>query len=127
MTLLGGKCVYLIDDDKGVRDSTAFLLSTLGYGCVTFAAPAAFLDACDTLAPGCVLTDLRMPGMDGFELAAALRDRGVTWPMLMMTSENGDDVGRHASNAGFLAVLRKPMDPDGLENAIAGAFEALGS
>ena len=125
MAAPGGRYVYVIDDDKGVLDSTAFLLSALGYDCVSFAEAGAFLDAAEALAPGCVLTDLRMPRIDGFELAAALRERGSRWPIVMITSEAGSHVDRRAGRLGFAALLHKPIDADLLADLLTQAFAAF--
>ena len=125
MAALGTRCVYVIDDDRGVLESTAFLLRTLGLECRTFASPRSFLAEAPKLAPGCVLTDLRMPEMDGFALAAALKSRGVEWPILMMTSDNGPELERRAARQGFAALLRKPIDGALLEDALDRAFLRL--
>ena len=127
MTAPRGTRVYVIDDDKAVLDSTAFLLSALSYDCAIFAAPERFLEQASTLDPGCVLTDLRMPGMNGFELAASLRARGIQWPMLMMTSEGGKRVEILADQHGFAALLHKPVDADLLTDALKSAFAAIGA
>lgn len=125
MAALGGRRVYVIDDDQGVLESTAFLLPTLGFECRTFASPRGFLAEAPKLAPGCVLTDLRMPEMDGFALAAALESEGVGWPILLMTSDNGPELTRRAARHGFAAVLRKPVDGALLEQALGRAFAIL--
>jgi two-component system response regulator FixJ len=120
-----GRCVYVIDDDKGMLDSTAFLLSALGYDCMGFAEARAFLDAVEALARGCILTDLRMPRMDGFELASALRDRGISWPIFIITSESGNQVEQRAGKLGLAALLHKPIDADLLAGSLTEAFEAF--
>lgn len=125
MPATGRRCVYVIDDDKGVLDSTAFLLSALGYDCVTFAEAETFLEVVRTLSPGCILTDLRMPRLDGFELAAGLRERGIGWPILMITSETGEQVERRAARHGFGALLHKPIDVDLLADSLERAFAAF--
>lgn len=125
MTALGGRCVYVIDDEQAVLESTAFLLGVLGLECRTFASAKAFLGQATNLAPGCVLTDLRMPEMDGFALAAALKSQGVDWPVLLMTSDNGPELERRATKHGFVAVLRKPVDGALLEDALDRAFAKL--
>jgi two-component system, LuxR family, response regulator TtrR len=117
--------VYVIDDDRHVRESTAFLLPALGYECTVFAAPDRFLGEAAMLAPGCILTDLRMPAMDGFELASAVRSRALDWPILMMTSDNGPELEQRVRDSGFSALLRKPVDGDLLVEALAQAFATL--
>jgi two-component system response regulator FixJ len=120
-----GTSVYLIDDDAGVRESTSFLLSVLGYACATFAGADLFLEAVGSLSAACIVTDLRMPGMGGFELVEALRERGIGWPVILMTSEDGEQIERNASAAGFAAVLRKPVDADQLADAIAQSSASI--
>jgi FixJ family two-component response regulator len=120
-----GTRVYLIDDDAGVLESTAFLLSVLGYDCATFGGAEPFLEAAGSLFAACIVTDLRMPGMSGFELVQALRERGIGWPVILMTSEDGEQIERNASAAGFAAVLRKPVDADQLADAIAQSAASI--
>jgi two-component system response regulator FixJ len=121
----GARQVYVIDDDPDVLRSTAFLLPTLGYECRTFAAPEQFLELAATLAPGCVLTDLRMPAMDGFQLTRRIRNSGLRWPVLMMTTDDGPALTRRATEDGLHALLRKPLDADLLAAALDEAFAAL--
>jgi two-component system, LuxR family, response regulator FixJ len=117
--------VYVVDDDAAVVESTAFLIRTLGHECATFDSPETFLARIDGLACGCVLSDLRMPGMTGYDLASALRARSVTWPMLLMSSEHGPDADRAARAHGFAAFLPKPLDSGMLATALDEAFMAL--
>jgi len=125
MAAPGARQVYVIDDDPGVLGSAAFLLPTLGYECRTFAEPEQFLDQAATLEPGCVLTDLRMPVMDGFQLARRIRANGLDWPVVMMTSDNGPALARRATEDGLAGLLRKPLDVDLLAAALDQAFVAL--
>jgi two-component system, LuxR family, response regulator FixJ len=115
----------VIDDDRHVLESTEFLLPALGYECTVFAGADHFLGEAASLAPGCILTDLRMPAMDGFELASAVRDRALDWPMLMMTSDNGPELEQRVRDSGFAALLRKPVDGHLLVDALARAFATL--
>jgi CheY-like chemotaxis protein len=66
-----------------------------------------------------------MPDMDGFELAEALRRRGVGWPVLLITSDSGGRLDRRAAQLGFAGVLQKPLDADRLDEALASAFADL--
>lgn len=106
--------VYVIDDDPGVLKSTEFLLHSLGFKCECFATPSAFLAAVGSLAPGCILTDLRMPEVNGIELLRILAARSIFWPAVLMTSENGPGAADRAAEAGFCAYLRKPFRADEL-------------
>jgi two-component system response regulator FixJ len=120
-----GMHVYVIDDEPAVLASTGFLLRTLGHECQAFAAAEDFLAAAAALAPGCILTDLRMPGMDGLALAEALRERAIDWPAVLMTSDDSPDIEQAARDRGFSSVLRKPLEEPLLIDAIAAAFAAL--
>lgn len=122
MAAPANKAVYVIDDDREVLASIAFLLPTLGYECVAFGAPEEFLDQCAGLSPGCVLTDLRMPVIDGFDLASRIRELGLSWPVVMMTSDADVSIERRAAEHGICAVLHKPLDADLLADALDRAF-----
>lgn len=107
------RIVYLIDDDPAVLHSTGFLLQSLGVAFEAFADPRQFLAAAEKLQPGFVITDLRMPEIDGFELRSALLDRSVSWPVVLMSSE-GRITAEHAEARGFAGFLYKPFSTDDL-------------
>ena len=111
--------IYVIDDDQGILDSTAFLLRSAGLECLCFRDPEAFLAAIDGLEPGCVLTDLRMPDMNGYELQQSLSEIAPSWPVILMTSENGSLDEGVAAARGFIGFLRKPFSYEALIAAIA--------
>ena len=81
--------VFLIDDDPGVRDSLTLLLSLKGVSTQPFANAESFIASYQPERPGCVLTDLRMPGMTGLELQAALHERQIEVPVVVLTA-HGD-------------------------------------
>jgi two-component system response regulator FixJ len=116
--------VYVIDDDPAVLESTALLLDTFGFDCTTFGCAVEFLSKVDGLAPGCVLTDLRMPDIDGWALCSALQGKALGWPVLLMSSDNGAELQRRARESGFSGLIRKPVDADKLAAAIGGAIAA---
>jgi two-component system response regulator FixJ len=118
--------VYVIDDDPDMLRSTSFLLRSMGYDVQTFADGTGFLAAFASLAPGCIVTDLRMPGVNGYELKAALDERSVGWPVILMTSESGADTAAQAAARGFAAYLRKPFPAEQLTAALDTGFAALG-
>lgn len=72
--------VHLIDDDEAVRDSLSFLLTTAGMVSRTYESAVTFLEQLADAAPGCVVTDIRMPDMNGLELVRRLKERGATHP-----------------------------------------------
>ena len=81
--------VYLVDDEAAIRRSIGFMLKTAGYRVDSFADGEEFLKAASGLDEGCVLLDVRMPGMDGLQVQAALRERGIALPVIILTG-HGD-------------------------------------
>ncbi|MBS3746801.1 MAG: response regulator transcription factor [Wenzhouxiangellaceae bacterium] len=119
----GDATVYLVDDDPDVREAIAFLLEAEGIPTVTFGGPAQMLEAVDTHARGCLLLDVRMPGMDGLALHQALKKRGVTIPAVFISGHGDIPMAVRAVNAGALDFIEKPFDDEALLERIARAFE----
>jgi len=118
----GTGTVFLIDDDPGVRDSLALLLSLKGLSTQLFASAESFLETYQPDQAGCVLTDLRMPGMTGLELQAALRARRLDLPVVVLTAHGDVATARAALKNGAFDFLEKPIDDatllDVLHNAL---------
>ncbi|TLZ30434.1 MAG: response regulator transcription factor [Gammaproteobacteria bacterium] len=114
--------IFLIDDDPGVRDSLALLLSLKGLSTQLFASAASFIETYQPEQSGCVLTDLRMPGMTGLELQAALRERRLDLPVVVLTAHGDVATARAALKNGAFDFLEKPIDDatllDVLHNAL---------
>jgi len=102
--------VYLVDDDAAVRDSLSLLLGLHGYQTQTFAAAEDFLAAWQPERHGCLLLDLKMPGMDGLELQARLNALGSRLPLVVITAHGDVAAARAALKAGALDFLEKPID-----------------
>ena len=102
--------VFLIDDDAGVRDSLSLLLSLKGLRTLPFANAESFIETYRPEWSGCVLTDLRMPGMTGLELQAALRGRGIEVPVVVLTAHGDVATARAALKNGAFDFLEKPID-----------------
>lgn len=117
--------VYLIDDDEATLASTQFLLGALGIPAISFADPFAFLHALASLKPGCVLTDLRMPSMSGLELHAALKKKGVGWPVILMSGHSALESNSDSLDRGIFGTLEKPFTLDGLMKVLERAFVEL--
>ncbi len=83
--------VHVVDDDEAVSRSLALLLVSFGIAAKTYESAEALLDQIDALEPGCLVIDVRMPGMDGLELHAELQERGCTMPVVIVTGHA--DVG----------------------------------
>jgi diguanylate cyclase (GGDEF)-like protein len=117
--------IYVVDDDREVRDSTVVMLQTLGHRCRSFASGADFLAAVLHLQPGCILLDIRMGGLNGLQVLRELRWMKLSWPVIVISGEPSDSLAQSARAAGALALLGKPYDEFRLPTLLAGAFLEL--
>ncbi len=101
--------VYVVDDQPQLRASLVRLLAQSGYPARTFANAAAFLRAYPGLAPGCIILDVFMRGIDGLELQRRLIVAGCTWPVIVITGSAEVSIGQRAVEAGAVAFLQKPV------------------
>lgn len=122
--------VFIVDDDAAVRDAVALLLSLRGYRTASFACAEDFLRACDPAWAGCVVADIKMPGMSGLELQAEMACRGIELPVLIMTGHGDVSAARAAFRARAVDFLEKPFEDEqlvaGIEQAFARERERLG-
>jgi two-component system response regulator FixJ len=102
--------VYVIDDDEAARESLAFLIRTAGFKTRSFVGGAAFLDALEGLTPGCIVTDLRMPDVDGMKLLREIRRREIAMPVIVVTGQGDIPLAVQAMRLGALDFLEKPYD-----------------
>jgi FixJ family two-component response regulator len=116
--------VFLIDDDPGVRDSLTLLLSLKGLRTQPFATAESFIETYRPDSAGCVLTDLRMPGMTGLELQAVLRERQVDVPVVVLTAHGDVATARAALKNGAFDFLEKPVDDAMLLDVLRNALRA---
>lgn len=110
--------VYVIDDDEAVRDSTAFLLETADLKVRTYESAETFLAERDR-APGCIITDVRMPGINGLELARRIRDSGSNEPVIVITGHADLPLAIEAMRAGVIDFVEKPFDDEVLLGSIS--------
>lgn len=115
--------VHLIDDDDGVRQALAFLLTASGFAVRVYESALTFLDAVATVQPGCVVTDVRMPGMDGLELQRQLKARQITLPVIVMTGHADVPLAVEAMKAGAVDFIEKPFNDETLLSAIRIAVD----
>lgn len=113
--------VHVIDDDPAVLDAVMFLLEAEDLAARAYSGPEAFLAVAET-AKGCVVTDVRMPGMDGLQLNAQLRSMGLTLPVIMMTGHADVPLAVQAMKEGVVDFIEKPFDDETLLNAIRAAL-----
>lgn len=112
--------VYLVDDDDAVREALALLLRSVGLRSAGYADPLRFLDELDAHAIGCVVLDIRMPGISGLDVLARLAGQNDL-PVIMLTGHANVDLCRRAFKGGAIEFLQKPMDDDVFLDAVQAA------
>lgn len=117
--------IYLVDDDDAVRRSAGFMLKTSGFAVEPFASGVEFLKGVEALAPGCILLDVRMPGMDGLEVQRVLGERGITFPVIVLTGHGDVNVAVAAMKAGALDFIEKPFEKAVLLAALEEGFAQI--
>nr|WP_255665358.1 response regulator [Luteitalea sp. TBR-22] len=104
------RVVAAVDDDRRIRASMQSVLESAGFEAETFASAEAFLDTDVMHRAGCVVADVRLPGIDGFELHRRLRAARPTLPVIFVTAYDDDEARRRALRDGALAFMGKPFD-----------------
>jgi FixJ family two-component response regulator len=110
--------VFVIDDEEPVRLSLAKLLRAMGYPARTFASAMAYLDSDAVGAHGCLLLDLRMPGMSGLDLIDELRRRGLHVPTIVMTGHSDAESLKRMEAVPLIGFLEKPFAVDQLRELL---------
>lgn len=119
------RMIHIVDDEEAIRRSAGFMLKTSGYAVSTYASGDAFLQAARDVEPGCVLLDVRMPGMDGLEVQKAMAERGIAMPVVVLTGHGDITVAVRAMKGGAVDFIEKPFEKAVLLTAITAAFERL--
>jgi two-component system, LuxR family, response regulator FixJ len=114
--------VYVIDDDEAMRDSLDFLLGAADFQVSLFESALNFLDALSTLDFGCVVSDVRMPGIDGIELLKRLKVGGSLFPVVIITGHGDVPLAVEAMKLGAMDFLEKPFEDDRLVGMIETAL-----
>ncbi|MGN6121516.1 MAG: response regulator transcription factor, partial [Sphingomonas oligoaromativorans] len=118
--------VHVVDDDDALRRSVSFLLKTSGYAVTSWPTGGAFLKEAKHVEPGCILLDVRMPEMDGLEVQAALADRGIDMPVIILTGHGDIPMAVTAMRAGAIDFLEKPFEKAALLTSVEQGFRKLG-
>jgi FixJ family two-component response regulator len=116
--------VHVVDDDDSVRRSLVSLLEGVGIPVATFPSAEVFLKALRDDTRGCILLDVRMPGMSGLQLQQALRERDVTMPTIILTGHADVPMAVSAMSAGAAGFVEKPFHPQELLDRIHDCLEA---
>jgi RNA polymerase sigma factor (sigma-70 family) len=115
--------VFIVDDDPSHRDSLQFLLESVGLEVRSFSSARDFLDNADPETPGCLLLDVRMPGMSGLDLQNELANVKISLPIIFITGHGTVPMSVRAMKAGAVDFLQKPFDDQDLLHAIRQAIE----
>lgn len=114
--------VYVIDDDEAMRDSLNFLLDSAGFAVSLFDTGQSFIDALPELGFGCVVSDVRMPGLDGIELLKRMKAQHSPFPILIMTGHGDVPLAVEAMKLGAVDFLEKPFEDERLVGMIETAI-----
>ena len=114
-----------MDDDQDVRSSISFMLGAAGMEARGFRDGEGFVEDVAELDPGCILLDVRMPRMDGFQVMAALQERSIDWPIIVMTGHGEIPVAVRAMKLGAVDFIEKPFSEDLLTSSLERAFLLL--
>ncbi|HKA30206.1 MAG TPA: response regulator transcription factor [Candidatus Binatia bacterium] len=115
--------VFVVDDDESVRSSLRRLISSVGFTVETFADARAFLGARRADAPGCLVLDVRLPGLSGLDLQRELIETDAALPIVFLTGHGNIPMSVRAMKAGAVEFLTKPFRKQDLLDAIRGAIE----
>lgn len=119
------RMVHLVDDDEAIRRSASFMLRTSGLVVKTYSSGMELLAAGKDIEPGCVLLDVRMPGMDGLEVQMALKERDIRLPVIVMTGHGDVSVAVQAMKVGAIDFIEKPFEKATLLDALDEGFAQL--
>jgi FixJ family two-component response regulator len=115
--------VFVVDDDDAVRDSVMLLLKSVGLATEGYADGQAFLDAVDAKRAGCIILDVRMPGMSGMDLQKKLNESGSTLPIIFITGHGDVPMAVEAMRAGAEEFLQKPFRDQDLLDRVHTALQ----
>ncbi len=115
--------IFIVDDDQAVRDSLGWLINSINLKVETFASAAEFLDSYDADRPGCLLTDVRMPGMSGLELQNELFQRGIELPVIIITGHGDVQMAVRAMKMGAFDFVEKPFPDQNLLDLVQRAVD----
>lgn len=123
MTAIQPNTVFIVDDDADLCDALAMLMRAVGLQAETFASARDFLQRLDRKTPGCLVLDVRMPGMGGVELQAELHKRRIVLPIVFLTGHGDVPLAVKAMKAGACDFIQKPLDEHRLVMAVMNALK----
>jgi two-component system response regulator FixJ len=114
--------VHVVDDDEAMRESLDLLLASAGYTARLYESALVLLERLSGLEQGCIVTDVRMPGMDGLQLVNELKRRGAPHPIVVLTGHADVALAVQAMKAGVVEFIEKPFDDTTLLDAVKAAL-----
>jgi DNA-binding NtrC family response regulator len=120
----GGHVVSIVDDDASIRRSTGRLIRSFGFHTEAFGSAEELLNSGRAADTGCLILDVRMPGMDGLELQQRLVDINPRIPIVFLTARASDEEERRALHAGAVDILRKPISQEALRRVLGSIFDS---
>ena len=114
--------VYLIDDDDSIRDAIEMLLQSANMNVQTFKTGDKFLQCNHQIERSCIISDLKMKGLDGFDLCKKLHGKGINIPVIFLTAFDSQEYRKHAREIGAAGYLSKPVDDQALIDSIHWAL-----
>jgi two-component system, LuxR family, response regulator FixJ len=121
-TMAADAIVHVIDDDEAVRQSIEFLLRTSGVTAQTYDSASAFLDVLPTIESGCIITDVRMPGISGIDLLRRLGEMQIRIPVIVITGHGDVPLAVEAMKSGAVDFLEKPFEDELLLRSVRSAL-----
>lgn len=116
------KQIYIVDDDESVGRALKFLMMTYGFAVEIFSSAEKFFSTVSNSAPGCLILDIHLPGMDGWEAKRKLAESGSNRQVIMITADKEEGLKERALKAGALGYLQKPFNDQDLVNLTHLAF-----
>ena len=114
--------IYIVDDDEAFRDSLSWLLESNGFEVELFASATEFLESCKSGKPGCLVLDIRMPGMTGLELQEKLNKKGIRTPIVFVTGHGDIPMAVSAVKRGAMDFIEKPFNEGDMLELIRNAL-----
>jgi FixJ family two-component response regulator len=121
--MTGVSLISVVDDDESLRESLEGLIKSLGHGVAVFSSAESFLSSEVLTKTDCLILDVRMPGMDGFELQRRLEAGQYEIPVIFITAHGDEDLRQRALIAGAVDYLLKPFSEEALLNAVQAALK----
>ena len=116
--------IRIVDDDEALTASSAMLLEAMGWDVAVWHSGGAFLDEADLMRPGCLVLDVRMPGLTGLDVQAELERRGSNLPILFLSAHGSIQMAVHVMRHGAVDFLEKPVEPMTLVQRVAQCVTA---